>query len=167
MTMDRFGTEGSAELLRLVAPSRGPCPPGLAEDVAQEAMLVVYRKWRTAAELDRPDLWVRRVCTNLAVSSFRRKMVEGPAGRPAHLTLETVTTPGGPLASLLRVLDIYTCRGYAGGLAWSPAGTRIAVAGVSRWSVGREVWSSLRDGSGWRREAARAAGPVTWQPLSD
>jgi len=27
-------------------------------------------------ELDRPDLWVRRVCANLAVSSFRRRMVE-------------------------------------------------------------------------------------------
>ena len=65
-----------AELPRLVALARGLCPPSLAEDVAQEAMLVAYRKWRTVADLDRPDLWVRRVCANLAVSSFRRRMVE-------------------------------------------------------------------------------------------
>jgi len=64
------------ELPRLVALARGLCPPALAEDVAQEAMLVAYRKWRTVADLDRPDLWVRRVCANLAVSSFRRRMVE-------------------------------------------------------------------------------------------
>ena len=64
------------ELPRLVALARGLCPPALAEDVAQEAMLVAYRKWRSVADLDRPDLWVRRVCANLAVSSFRRRMVE-------------------------------------------------------------------------------------------
>jgi RNA polymerase sigma-70 factor (ECF subfamily) len=65
-----------AELARLVVLARGLCPPGVAEDVAQEAMLVAYRKWRTVSALDRPDLWVRRVCVNLAVSTFRRKMSE-------------------------------------------------------------------------------------------
>ena len=94
--MDRIGAEVSrarpvsiapppfddfyrAELPRLVVLARGLCPPGVAEDVAQEAMLVAYRKWRTVSDLDRPDLWVRRVCVNLAVSSFRRRMVEAPA----------------------------------------------------------------------------------------
>jgi RNA polymerase sigma-70 factor (ECF subfamily) len=93
MTMEHIGTDVSpvdtvsvgpppfddfyrTELPRLVALARGLCPPSLAEDVAQEAMLVAYRKWRTVADLDRPDLWVRRVCANLAVSSFRRRMVE-------------------------------------------------------------------------------------------
>jgi RNA polymerase sigma factor (sigma-70 family) len=65
-----------AELARLVALARGLCAPALAEDVAQEAMLVAYRKWGTVSQLQRPDLWVRRVCANLAVSSFRRRMVE-------------------------------------------------------------------------------------------
>lgn len=90
--MDRIGAQASpdlveaggpdfdafyrAELPRLVALARGLCAPALAEDVAQEAMLVTYRKWRTVAQLQRPDLWVRRVCINLAVSSFRRRMVE-------------------------------------------------------------------------------------------
>jgi RNA polymerase sigma factor (sigma-70 family) len=93
MTMEHIGTDVSpvdrvsvgpppfddfyrTELPRLVALARGLCPPSLAEDVAQEAMRVAYRRWRTVSDLDRPDLWVRRVCANLAVSSFRRRMVE-------------------------------------------------------------------------------------------
>ena len=66
----------AAELPRLVALARGLAPRHLAEDVAQEAMLVAYRRWRDISELERPDLWVRRTCANLAVSQFRRRMVE-------------------------------------------------------------------------------------------
>lgn len=66
----------AAELPRLIALARGLCPATVAEDVAQEAMLVAYRRWRDVSELERPDLWVRRTCANLAVSQFRRRMVE-------------------------------------------------------------------------------------------
>ena len=66
----------AAELPRLVALARGLAPPHLAEDVAQEAMLVAYRRWREIDDLERPDLWVRRTCANLAVSQFRRRLVE-------------------------------------------------------------------------------------------
>ena len=65
-----------AELTRLVALARGLAPAHLAEDVAQEAMLAAYRRWREVSELERPELWVRRVCANLAVSQFRRGLVE-------------------------------------------------------------------------------------------
>jgi len=66
----------AAELPRLVALARGLCGAGLAEDVAQEAMLVAYRRWREVAALEHPEQWVRRTCANLAVSQFRRRMVE-------------------------------------------------------------------------------------------
>ncbi|HEX5086911.1 MAG TPA: sigma-70 family RNA polymerase sigma factor [Nocardioides sp.] len=66
----------TAELPRLVALARGLAPAHLAEDVAQEAMLVAYRRWREVSELERPDLWIRRTCANLAVSQFRRRLVE-------------------------------------------------------------------------------------------
>jgi len=66
----------AAELPRLVALARGLAPAHLAEDVAQEAMLVAYRRWREVGDLERPDLWVRRTCANLAVSQFRRRLVE-------------------------------------------------------------------------------------------
>jgi RNA polymerase sigma factor (sigma-70 family) len=65
-----------AQLGRLVVLARGLCPPSVAEDVAQESMLVAYRRWGTVCELERPDLWVSRVCVRLAVSSFRRRLVE-------------------------------------------------------------------------------------------
>jgi RNA polymerase sigma-70 factor (ECF subfamily) len=72
----RFDEFYAAELPRLVALARGLCPAHVAEDVAQEAMLVAYRRWREVVDLERPDLWVRRTCANLAVSQFRRRMVE-------------------------------------------------------------------------------------------
>jgi RNA polymerase sigma-70 factor (ECF subfamily) len=65
-----------AELPRLVALARGLCGAAQAEDVAQEAMLAAYRRWSQVAALERPDLWVRRTCANLAVSHFRRRLVE-------------------------------------------------------------------------------------------
>lgn len=65
-----------SELPGLVALARGLCPPGIAEDVAQEAMLVAMRRWPEVGRFDRPELWVRRTCANLAVSQFRRKLIE-------------------------------------------------------------------------------------------
>ena len=40
------------------------------------ALLVAYRRWPEVRDLERPDLWVRRTCANLAVSQFRRRLVE-------------------------------------------------------------------------------------------
>lgn len=64
------------ELPRLVALARGLCGAAAAEDVAQEAMLVAFRRWSQVGDLDRPEQWVRRTCANLAVSTFRRRVVE-------------------------------------------------------------------------------------------
>lgn len=50
-----------------------------AEDLAQEAMLVAHRRWDEVCRLDRPDAWVRRVVSNMAVSWHRRRMSEGRA----------------------------------------------------------------------------------------
>jgi RNA polymerase sigma-70 factor (ECF subfamily) len=66
----------SAELPRLMALARGLCGPILAEDIAQEAMLVAFRRWESISDLDRPEQWVRRACANLAVSQFRRRVIE-------------------------------------------------------------------------------------------
>jgi RNA polymerase sigma factor (sigma-70 family) len=66
----------AGELPRLVALARSLCSSAVAEDVAQEAMLVAYRRWREVGKLARPEQWVRRTCANLAVSQFRRGVVE-------------------------------------------------------------------------------------------
>ena len=48
----------------------------LAEDLAQESMMVALRRWDEIALVDHPEAWVRRVCANLATSSFRRRQAE-------------------------------------------------------------------------------------------
>lgn len=71
---------------RLVPLARALCGPDIADDIAQEAMVVAYRKWRTVNQLASPETWVRRTCANLAVSAFRRRVSEAKAllrlGRP-------------------------------------------------------------------------------------
>jgi RNA polymerase sigma-70 factor (ECF subfamily) len=56
-------------------------------------MLAAYRKWRQVSNLELPEAWVRRACSNLAVSQFRRKLVElravtRLAARPQQPALE-------------------------------------------------------------------------------
>lgn len=65
-----------AELPGLVALARSLCGSGIADDIAQEAMLAAYRRWSEVEGLDQPRAWVRRTCANMAISSFRRRMAE-------------------------------------------------------------------------------------------
>jgi RNA polymerase sigma factor (sigma-70 family) len=50
-----------------------------SDDIAQEALLVAYRRWRDWSRLADPARWVRRVCVNLATSHLRRRGVEARA----------------------------------------------------------------------------------------
>jgi len=65
-----------SEIGGLVALAAGLCGRAQAEDVAQEAMLATYRRWREVGRRDHPGAFARRVCANLAVSTFRRRLVE-------------------------------------------------------------------------------------------
>jgi RNA polymerase sigma-70 factor (ECF subfamily) len=65
-----------SELPGLVALARGLCGSAVADDIAQEAMLAVYRRWDEVERFDEPRAWVRRTCANLAISVFRRRVVE-------------------------------------------------------------------------------------------
>ena len=51
-------------------------PSSVAEDLAQEAMMVAYRRWDEVSTFGQPEAWVRRVCANLATSAFRRRQAE-------------------------------------------------------------------------------------------
>jgi len=48
----------------------------VAEDIAQEALLAAHRRWQRVENLDRPDLWLRRVAMNRAISVHRRLVSE-------------------------------------------------------------------------------------------
>lgn len=47
-----------------------------AEDLAQEAFTVAYRRWEEVGRFDNPGAWVRRVVANRSVSGFRRRLAE-------------------------------------------------------------------------------------------
>ena len=61
----------------------------LAEELAQEAMLVVYRRWASLPDDDVRAAFARRVVVNKSVSAFRRLVAEARAlnrvrSRPDH-----------------------------------------------------------------------------------
>lgn|SRR5690242_703207 len=74
-----FETFYTQEIRGLVALAAGLCGRSQAEDIAQEAMLVTCRRWRDVGRRDHPEAFARRVCSNLAVSAFRRRLVEARA----------------------------------------------------------------------------------------
>lgn len=45
---------------------------GRAEDVTQEAFVVLYERWGRVSRYDRPDAWVRKVALRLALRHMRR-----------------------------------------------------------------------------------------------
>lgn len=53
----------------------------LAEDLAQEAMTRVYRRWDQVSRLEKPGAFLRRVTTNLALSRRRRDLVAAAGNR--------------------------------------------------------------------------------------
>ena len=55
------------------------CGRAWADDVAQESMLVAYRRWSEIVDRDHPEAFVRRVCVNLAISTYRRRTRESRA----------------------------------------------------------------------------------------
>jgi DNA-directed RNA polymerase specialized sigma24 family protein len=75
-TLPSFEAFYLQEIGALVALAGGLCGRAQAEDVAQEAMLATYRRWREVGRRDHPAAFARRVCANLAVSTFRRRLVE-------------------------------------------------------------------------------------------
>jgi len=73
-TFDAFYRRQFAGLVALARALVGP--NAVAEDLAQEAMMVAYRRWDEVSTYAQPEAWVRRVCSNLATSAFRRRQAE-------------------------------------------------------------------------------------------
>jgi RNA polymerase sigma-70 factor (ECF subfamily) len=63
-----------------------------ARDIAQEAFVQLFTRWRRVSHYDRPDAWVRRVAIRMAVRAIRR---EGLRRRHEHWV--DVTPPPGPV----------------------------------------------------------------------
>ncbi|HEX2294655.1 MAG TPA: sigma-70 family RNA polymerase sigma factor [Actinomycetota bacterium] len=81
----------------------------VAEELAQETLARVWRKWPKVHHLDRPDAWAQRVAVNLANSHFRRLLAErrarsrsGPVGEERPAPVEDVVTVRRAVAALPR-----------------------------------------------------------------
>lgn len=79
--LESFETFYTRELPRLLVLSRALAGDLAAEDVAQESMLVAYRRWSEIARLASPAGYVRGICAHLAVSAVRRTLAERRALR--------------------------------------------------------------------------------------
>ena len=53
--------------------------PGVAAELAQEALARACARWPQVRSMDAPGAWVHRVAINLATSSFRRRRAERAA----------------------------------------------------------------------------------------
>jgi RNA polymerase sigma factor (sigma-70 family) len=71
---DEFYTLEYNRIVRLMFGLTGRWP--LAEELAQESLLSAHRNWERVRTLDRPDLWLRRVAVNRAISTHRRLVAE-------------------------------------------------------------------------------------------
>jgi RNA polymerase sigma-70 factor (ECF subfamily) len=67
------------EYPRLLVLSRALAGAAAAEDVAQETMVVAYRRWSHIARLDSPAGYVRGICLHKGRSVARRLIVERKA----------------------------------------------------------------------------------------
>jgi RNA polymerase sigma-70 factor (ECF subfamily) len=65
------------ELPHLLVLARALVGAAYAEDVALEALLVAYRRWRSIAVMRSPAGYVRGVCLHKAVTVARRRTREG------------------------------------------------------------------------------------------
>ena len=81
-----YAAVGSSETFEEFYAREFPAVVGLAfalsgsrtasEDLAQEAFLAAHRDWD---RVDRPDVWVRRVVSNMSTSMLRRRYAEARA----------------------------------------------------------------------------------------
>jgi RNA polymerase sigma-70 factor, ECF subfamily len=64
------------EFPRLTVLARALVGPEHAEDVAQEALLVAYRRWMTIGAMTSPGGYVRGICVHKATTVARRRTLE-------------------------------------------------------------------------------------------
>ncbi len=70
VSFDGFFADTCQRVVGIVALTTGDI--AAAEDATQEAFLRAHARWGRVSRLDRPDLWVARVATRIAVSNWRR-----------------------------------------------------------------------------------------------
>lgn len=119
-TFEAFFELGYARLVRSLLALTGR--RAVAEEIAQEAMLEAYRRWSSVSAFERPDLWVRRVAINRAISTRRRVVAEMAAfariglppeeARPVELRDEALWAAVRRLSGQQRAAMVLSIEGY-------------------------------------------------------
>ncbi len=109
-----------------------------AEDLAQEAMVVAYRRWPEVGVLERPGGWVRRVVLNLAASGYQRRKAE------ARALLRLAPLRGEPPAVLSDRGRRVLARGPPPPQAPGPGGGAVLPGGCFGGGDRRRSWTAPR-----------------------
>jgi RNA polymerase sigma-70 factor (sigma-E family) len=83
MTFDEFTAERLPAVLRFAGVLTGD--RAIAEDVVQEVLIRAYGRWRRIGQLDRPELYVRKMVLNQFLSWRRRSWRLVPSGSGADV----------------------------------------------------------------------------------
>jgi RNA polymerase sigma-70 factor, ECF subfamily len=75
-SFESFFAESCQRIVGIVAVATGDV--AAAEDAVQDAYARALTHWGRVSRLDRPDLWVARVATRLAIDAWRRRRRETP-----------------------------------------------------------------------------------------
>jgi RNA polymerase sigma-70 factor (ECF subfamily) len=75
-SFEAFFEETCQRIVGIVAVATGDV--AAAEDAVQDAYARALTRWGRVSRLDRPDLWVARVATRIAIDSWRRRRRETP-----------------------------------------------------------------------------------------
>jgi RNA polymerase sigma-70 factor (ECF subfamily) len=139
---ERFYRREYGRVVRLLVGMTGRW--AVAEELAQEALLSAYREWPRLQELDRPDLWLRGVAINSAVSTHRRLVAELAALariRAAQSMQDEELNVDEPVWSEVRKLP----RGQAAALVlWAVEGLTFAEIGEVLGCSGETARTHLR-----------------------
>jgi len=73
-SFEAFFEQTCQRVVGIVAVATGDV--GAAEDAVQDAYARALTRWARVSGLDRPDLWVARVATRLAIDAWRRRRRE-------------------------------------------------------------------------------------------
>ncbi len=75
-SFEAFFEETCQRIVGIVAVATGDV--AAAEDAVQEGYARALTRWGRVSRLDRPDLWVVRVATRIAIDAWRRRRRETP-----------------------------------------------------------------------------------------